>query len=481
MAFSCSDTKTIQCGWQERWGTKFKWTPEHLTPKDLESLIYTYDTVATEALGRLDKIAPPLYTVTSHQPQAESIEGAIKPDGEKKAHRDLYGLVRKHATTDENIGRLWAEINTVPDWVEWDRIERGQKVFYRYGGPTITALTFVSLLGGMGSGRTVETLDRTGGFGVNVVRRRLLETTQHILNATRDLESIKPGGDGFVNSVQVRLLHAAVRRRIMQMSEHRPDYYDVGKYGVPINDLDSLGTINTFSAAVIWLGLPRQGIWLRNQEIADYLALWRYIAYLVGAPHDWMSTPESAKCMMGSLLVSEIRPTRASATLANNIIAGLQGQAPTYASREYMCAETYWLNGRELSEALGIERPRLYYSALVLGQCILYMAICYVNRSVRYLDERNIDLVRKAFFKFLLHDKSVGALGYTTNFSFKYVPRFDRMSTERGLAPADSGIRKAGIERAALVSLLASAAAIGITAWYGAKAADALARWSGLV
>lgn len=64
-------------------------------------------------------------------------------------------------------------------------------------------LTFLSLLGGMGSARTVETLDRTGGFDVKVVRRRLLETTQYTLNVHRDLKSIQPGGDGFVNSVRL--------------------------------------------------------------------------------------------------------------------------------------------------------------------------------------------------------------------------------------------------------------------------------------
>ncbi|KAI1637087.1 hypothetical protein F4809DRAFT_650086 [Biscogniauxia mediterranea] len=348
--------RTGQYGWQRCWGAKSKWTPEHLASKALEPLIHKYDIVATDALEQLDKISPPPYSITPHQVRVEDGEGATKPDDEKKAHRNLYGAVGEYAPKNEKIGKLWTEVNTIPDWVDWGQIERGQKVFYRYGGAIITTLTFVSLLGGMGSGRT---------------------TTQHILNATRDLESIKPGGDGFVNSVQVRLLHAAVRRRIMQMAELRPEYYDVGRYGVPINDFDSLGTISTFSAAV---------------ETVDYLALWRYIAYLVGAPHDWMSTPASAKRMMESLLVSEIRPTRTSATLANNIITGLQGQAPTYASREFMCAETYWLNGRELSQALGIERPPLYYSALVLGQCMLFMAMGYLNRSVPCLDERNINV-----------------------------------------------------------------------------------------
>ncbi|KAI0472375.1 hypothetical protein F4859DRAFT_522294 [Xylaria cf. heliscus] len=445
----------VEGTWQERWGMRFKWTSEHTTPQQLETLIHSYDTVATEAVERLEDIAS--------FPHAKL---PPKADREEKSYRDMYELMQEHASKDEKIKKLWTEINTIPGWVDWDQIERGQKVFFRYGGPAITTLTFFSLLGGMGSARTVETLDRTGGFDVKVVRRRLLETTQHTLDVHRDLKSIQPGGDGFVDSVRVRLLHAAVRRRIMRMASQRPEYYDIAKYGVPINDLDSLGTINTFSAAVIWIGLPRQGIYMRQQEITDYIALWRYVAYIMGAPHAWMATPESAKCMMESL-ASEIRPSPASANLANNIITGLEGHAPTYSSREFMCAQTYWLAGRALSEKLEIDRPSLYYFSLVIGQCLLFMTTCYVNRSFTWLDEHNINLVRRVFYTVFLEDKSKGGLGYKSRFLFKYIPQFDKMSTDRAAITAGSGIRKPGIERTALLSLISFSILAVTSTWYG--------------
>ncbi|GAP83758.2 putative tat pathway signal sequence [Rosellinia necatrix] len=457
----------VEGTWQERWGVRFKWTSKHLSPQQLKPLIHSFDTVAAEAVERLDEVGPP--PSANSPPKDRIIEGVTISDQEKRPRRDLYKLMQEYASEDEKIGRLWSEVNTVPEWVDWDQIERGQKIFFRYGGPIFITLTFLSLLGGMGSARTVETLDRTGGFDAKAVRRRLLETTQHTLNVHRDLRSIQPGGDGFVNSVRVRLLHAAVRRRIMQMASQRPAYYDVASHGVPVSDLDCIGTIAVFSAAVVWVGLPRQGIRLRRREVTDYLALWRYVAYLMGVPHDWMATPESARAMMESLMLSEIRPSAASATLANNIITGLQDQAPTYASRQFMCAQTYWLNGRELSEKLEIDRPSLYYFSLILGQCLFLMATCYINRSVSWLDNRNINLVRKVFYTVLLEDKSKGALGYTTKFLFKRIPEFDKMSTERGVAVTGSGIRKPGIERMALLSLLAFSTLVGVGVWYSCK------------
>jgi len=121
----------------------------------------------------------------------------------------------------------------------------------------------------MGAGRVSEVLARTGGFSTKVAKHRLYETTQLILQVTRSLDSVKPGGAGQQSSVRVRLLHAAVRRRIMKLAAGMPSYYSVEELGIPINDLDSIATISTFSSALIWIGFPRQGIFLRQQETEE--------------------------------------------------------------------------------------------------------------------------------------------------------------------------------------------------------------------
>ncbi|RYO88242.1 hypothetical protein DL766_006278 [Monosporascus sp. MC13-8B] len=464
-------------GWRNHWGFKFDWTSEHLRPEDLEPLIHTYDVVATECLGRLDEISPPpSFTAT---PKQDGTKATTKLDGEKHKRRDLYELLREHAATEPKVGRLWDEIHTVPEWVDWEQLERGQKVFFRYAGPILMTLTFVGLLGGMTNGRAVETLDRTGGFGVDAVRRRLLQTMQHVLDVHRDVASIRPGGAGFEDSVRVRLLHAAVRRRILAIQaavtvSHpgSSPYYDVRALGIPISDLDCVGTINEFACQVVWIGLPRQGIVMRPGEVEDYLALWRYVAYLVGAPHDWLAMPDTARRMMESLIVSEMRPTSRSAALANNILDGLASQPPAYASREFLCAEAWWLNGPEVARALEVGWPGWYYYALVLGQCVFFAVTCYVNRSAAWLDERNIKLVRHILYQVFIRDKSKGGLGYTSKFPLKYHPSFDRPATQRGpgsaIAP-DAKRKISRTERMALVSLLLATAIMGTVLWVSVR------------
>jgi hypothetical protein len=137
MAYSHSYEKLVEGTWQEYWGVRFKWTSKHLTPEQLEPLVRSYDTVATEAVEKLEDIIS-LYTKSL--PKDVNTERTIKPNEEKNPRWDLYELIQEHASKDEKIGNLWTEINTIPEWVDWDQIERGQKIFFRYGGPAMTTV-----------------------------------------------------------------------------------------------------------------------------------------------------------------------------------------------------------------------------------------------------------------------------------------------------------------------------------------------------
>ena len=238
-----------------------------------------------------------------------------------------------------------------------------------------------------GAIRVVQTLARTGGFGAKVVRRRLLETLQHILQVNSSVEGMKPGGEGHISSVRVRLLHSSVRMKILSLVNQQPDYYDIDKYGTPVNDLDCIGTINSFCSSVVWLGLPRQGIYLSQQEIEDYIALWRLVAYYMGTPTEPFENAAKARAMMESLLISEIDPTEIGKVLAKNIILGLENTAPAYASKEFMEAMTRLLNGELLSDQLEIPRSNLYYRMLIWGYCFWVMAVSYIIPRIYFLDK----------------------------------------------------------------------------------------------
>lgn len=417
------------------------------------------------------------FTVPEKPPQdpEKADEKSVKPPS-----RDLYAILRDNREDDVLLREFWDEVNTVPDWVDWAQIERGQDVFYRYGGACLTGLAYQSLLGGMGAARVVETLARTGGFSTKVARSRMFETTQHILQCTKSLESIQPGGDGWASTLRVRLLHVAVRQRILALAKTKPEYYDTEAWGIPINDLDSVATIATFSSTLIWMSLPRQGIFLRQQEILDYIALWRYIGHLIGCPTDgFFDTPAHAKGTMEALLLYEIQPTPTSRILANNIIKSLEGQPPGFASADFLTASARWLNGNALCDELGLSRPSLYYWALMAGQCLFFCFFCYTYRSFPSLDRKKVAMLKKVFYDIIVHSK-YGLKGEESNFDFKYVPEYSTI-TEMGECEEEKA-DYSYVERRNLRTFCVAVGCVGLGTWIGFRVVWAVGRaaWSAI-
>ncbi|KAH8714354.1 hypothetical protein BGZ61DRAFT_530986 [Ilyonectria robusta] len=446
------------------WGHKFNWTSDHKTESEIANLRYSYDKLATDALDRLDDISPP---------KSKSWKC---PHGSGEGQRDLYALVQEHATSDELLGKLWDEISTVPEWVDWEQIERGQRVVDQFNGQILLGLLYKSLLGGMGAWRVVETLSRTGGFGVHVTKRRLLETLQHFMEVTDNIDAIKPGGKGFTSSVRVRLLHGAVRRRLMQLEREKPGYFDVDKWGVPINDLHCMGTISVYSVAIIYMALPRQGVSLTEQQTADYLALWRWVGYLLGTPVDWMATPAQAKVMMESIMTSEMNPSHNSRILANNILTAEANVPPFYAPRELLVAQAYQLNGDDLASALGIEKPRWYYRIFVSVQCVVLMLLSYSYPWMPAFAQREGDRRFRNIANHMILSKSLGGIGEPTKFQFQYLPRIG-MLTELGtpqdlatekLAPMTLKPPRAVLVVMALLGAAAVTCLVFVTGWFSA-------------
>ncbi|KAK5175029.1 uncharacterized protein LTR77_000165 [Saxophila tyrrhenica] len=458
------------------WGYTFELSDEHLTPEQCEPLKHSYDTLGEQVYERLNELSPP---PRKDLPRNNSkFSAAPEKDGEKDGGvdgnapgteparappRDLYAILQQHREKDELLQRFWTEVNTVPPWVDWEQIRRGQDVFYRYGGACLTGLAYQSLLGGMGAARVVETLARTGGFSTKVARGRLFETTQHILQCTKSLESLQPGGDGFASTIRVRLLHAAVRKRIMTLHATNPSYYDLESWGVPINDLDSMATISTFSATLIWLSLPRQGIYLRQQEITDYIALWRYIAHLIGCPTNPFATPSQAKRVTEALLLYEVHPTPTSRILANNIIKSLEDQPPGYASADFLIASARWLNGNDLCDALGLARPSLYYWALMAGQCLFFCTFCYTYRSVPSWDAKKIAMLKRVFYSIVVESK-YGLKGEETTFEFKYVPEYSTI-TEMGEGWEEKREGQRSVESRNRNTVVVGVVVLGVGTW----------------
>lgn len=93
------------------WGYTFQWSPTHLTPEEMHPLKYSYDILAEEALDSLDRLSPP---TSSELPRNQSrVSTSEKETPAPK--RDLYILLRDHASEDAKLEKLWRQVNTIPE------------------------------------------------------------------------------------------------------------------------------------------------------------------------------------------------------------------------------------------------------------------------------------------------------------------------------------------------------------------------------
>lgn len=103
------------------WDYSFHWTDLHRSADELRPMVFTYDGLADECVQLLNKIP-------------------TDGDSDRPFKKDLYGLLRDHADEDPRLQELWTQVNTVPNWVDWDQIQRGQDIFFRYGLPILNVV-----------------------------------------------------------------------------------------------------------------------------------------------------------------------------------------------------------------------------------------------------------------------------------------------------------------------------------------------------
>lgn len=387
----------------------FEWTDLHLPREDTDPLRYEYDYLGSKAVEKLQEIA--------REKKAQEA-----PDGRPRVKTDLYELLCDNYKNDETLTEFWNEVHNVPEWVDWAQLERGQKFFYRYAPANLMGFALQGFVGenSTASG-VVEVLVRTGGFSTRVLLRRLFEAFRFQLEATKSLDAIKPGGEGHVTTVRIRLLHSSVRQRIMKLVESRPDYFDVEKFGVPVNKLDSIHSIATFACNHMWLQLPLMGVYPNQQEIADYIALFRYLGYILGTPDNYFDTVPRAKAVMESMLVHEVHVTPTSLIVGHNFIECLKDLPPFNVSAQFIEAGSRVLNGDELCDSLGLGRPGWYSYACFKGHCWLVKSLALAQQNFPSLDHAITE-----FWKGLLHKsvlQSKDGLDGGAKFGPKHIPR----------------------------------------------------------
>ena len=175
---------------------------------------------------------------------------------------------------DTPMRRLLAAAEVVPAWADRAAMARAVGVTARAGAAGSYALRDLGLMAGYRASAINQTLIRTGALEGSAARR-LSRTTAWWLACTEP-GGMERGAPGYVATLRVRLIHAFIRRTVS-----RDPAWDAAALGAPVNQLDMQATYFAFSVLFL-LGQRGLGVPVRAAEAADVMALWRYIAYLMG-------------------------------------------------------------------------------------------------------------------------------------------------------------------------------------------------------
>lgn len=391
----------------------FQWTDLHLSPEKLNPLRHQHDQLGSYAVNKLQQIS------------REQKGDATAEKSLCHGPFDVYATLRDHYAEDEKLNQLWEELYTVPEWVDWEQLKRGQRFFYRYAAANLVGFALQGFIGQNSSTPSaVEVLARTGSFSTRTLLRRLLETTQFILEATESVEAIQPGGHGHTTAIRVRLLHSAVRERILKLTEKQPAYFDVKNLGIPVNMLDSVHSTAAFCCGHLWFQLPQMGVYPTQQEAADYVALWRYLGYLQGVPDEYFSSVARAKATMESMVLHELKLTPTSLIVGHNFVECVKDLPPVMISAGFIEAGSRMLNGHEVCDGLGFGRPGPLAYACWRGHCWFVAALALTQQWIPAVDEAMVAYWRKTLNYGVFNSK--GGLQGGSKMEFKYVPQLGK-------------------------------------------------------
>ena len=226
-------------------------------------------------------------------------------------------------------------LENTPDWVDWGRIDRGQRAYLRFGQNAADVLLQLSLIGGYRFGGPTDLLLATGGLTGQRTLRRLAET-QHWTTSLSIPDGLRPHGEAWRLTAHVRVMHAMV-------NETFAPRWDVARWGLPINQADQAATLGLFDATVL-LGVRALGVPVTRRDSADIMHLWKYVGWLLGVDEKFLTDSERERHRLDyHLLLAQADVTEAGPLLAQALVA-------TQAQRKF----------RHLSRARGwFERERL--------------------------------------------------------------------------------------------------------------------------
>ena len=190
-------------------------------------------------------------------------------------------------TAPPEVREFFDRIGTPPEWFDPEVVYAGCRKFHAYSDLFLTAFVTDIIVRGFTTliSQSFFITGRLTDRGV----RRLRQNIRHLL------EIMMPGGldrhgEGWKLSVRIRLVHARVRQQLLVSED-----WDQEAHGMPLSAAHIALASCNFSGMMLWAA-GRIGARLNDEERDSFMQIWRYTAWLMGAPDALIFRDEAEAC-----------------------------------------------------------------------------------------------------------------------------------------------------------------------------------------
>lgn len=209
-------------------------------------------------------------------------------------------------------------IDTDPVWLDRSLLEEGVRFIHGTGLAAPYVLRDLALMGGYLLSGFNHVLVMTGALNKDA-SLRIAETGKWWIDCTEP-NGMERFGSGFKSTLQVRLVHAMVRRTLGKRSE-----WDAEQWGVPVNQIDMVATYLGFCVVMLG-GLRKLGVPVTPRESKAVMHLWAYAGWLMGVDEKWLVFNERD----GIVLLSHTFMTQSRPDWTSKELAGALAQEPLH-------------------------------------------------------------------------------------------------------------------------------------------------------
>ncbi|WP_067635517.1 oxygenase MpaB family protein [Nocardia coubleae] len=212
---------------------------------------------------------------------AEVMHGEIGPKaGRRMLEQALREGIDAVPEAPESMRELFAEFETVPDWVVPELVEQGAAIWRRWG-TMLFSFAGAETLEMYTEAAVATPLSLAGGYAGDSALRRFLETCRFWMDVSERGALLTAGSTGRATALKVRVMHVSVRAKVAGHPE-----WDIERWGLPISQTYQMLTLLAGSVTP-GLGLWALGYQTTPSEIRALLHFQKYMGHLLGVRLRW--------------------------------------------------------------------------------------------------------------------------------------------------------------------------------------------------